>query len=118
LLALATTHALLPPKLLFEIIYESRLLTADEACALHIVNRVAPRDKVVAEAVSLASRIAAKSGTGIMFGRDTFYAMRNAALASANDQARFALSALLSTNDAREAARAKREGRQPKYTGN
>lgn len=117
LLALATTHALLPPKLMFEIIYESRLLTADEACALHLANRTAPKDKVVQEAFVLARRLGGRNATGIMFGRDAFYAMRNAALIAANDHARFALSALLSTNDAREAAKAKREGRKPKYSG-
>jgi methylglutaconyl-CoA hydratase len=117
LLALATTHALLPPKLMFEIIYESRLLTAEEACALYLANRTAPREKVLAETLALARRIGSKSATGILFGRDAFYAMQSAALSSANDHARFALAALLSTNDAREAAKAKREGRKPKYTG-
>jgi enoyl-CoA hydratase/carnithine racemase len=117
LLALATTHALLPPKLMFEIIYESRLLTADEACALHLANRTAPREKVLSEALTLAQRIGSKNATGILFGRDTYYAMQNTTLNSSNDQARFALSALLSTNDAREAAKAKREGRKPKFTG-
>lgn len=117
LLALAATHELLPPKLLFEIIYEGRLLSAKEACAMHLINRSLPGERVVAEAISLAERIGQRSSVAVSIGRDAFYAMRGMTPQNAIEHARVALATMLSTEDGAEAGRAKREGRVPVFTG-
>jgi enoyl-CoA hydratase/carnithine racemase len=117
LLALATTCELMPPKLLFEMIYEGRLLTAEEARNLYLVNRLAPPEQVVAEAVALAQRVGQRSGVAISIGRDAFHAMRGMTPASALEHARFALATMLSTEDGQEAGRAKHGRRAPVFTG-
>ena len=117
LLALASTRELLPPKLLFELIYEARLLSAAEAQALHLVNRIVPRDRVLAEATDVARKIAARSGVAISVGRDAYYAMRGMSPQAALEHARFALATMLSTEDGKEAGRAKRDRRQPAFQG-
>ena len=42
-LALAIVKDALPKKLLFDIVYNARLMRAEEACALHLVNEAVPR---------------------------------------------------------------------------
>ncbi len=117
LLALAATHDLLPPKLLFEIIYEGRLLSATEARAMHLINRSVPAERVADEAISLANRISRRSSVAMSIGRDAFYAMRGMTPETSIDYARAALATMLSTEDGAEAGRAKREGRAPIFTG-
>lgn len=117
LLALAATRELVPPKLLFEIIYEGRVLSAKEACAMHLINRSLPGESVVAEAISLAERIGHRSAVAVSIGRDAFYAMRAMTPENAIAYARVALATMLSTEDGAEAGRAKREGRPPVFTG-
>ncbi|TAK82755.1 MAG: enoyl-CoA hydratase/isomerase family protein [Betaproteobacteria bacterium] len=117
LLALAATRELVPPKFLFEIIYEGRLLNAKEACAMHLVNRSVPAERVVNEAISLAERIGLRSSVAVSIGRDAFYAMRGMTPETAVDYARAALATMLSTEDGAEAGRAKREGRAPVFSG-
>lgn len=116
LLALAATRELVPPKLLFEMIYEARLLTAEEAKSLHLVNRLAPPERVLADAMALAHRVGQRSSVAISIGRDAFHAMRGMTPASALEHARFALATMLSTEDGEEAGRAKQGRRPPVFT--
>ncbi len=46
------------PRKTKEVIFEHRFMTASEACALHFVNRVYPRDKLEEETLAYANRVA------------------------------------------------------------
>lgn len=95
-LALAIVRDALPKKILFEIAYSARLLSAKEALDLHIVNSLVNRTDVVAEAVRMVERASTANPTVLGLGRDLYYAMQGESPAQALDKARFALGAALS----------------------
>jgi enoyl-CoA hydratase/carnithine racemase len=95
-LALAIAREALPKKLLFEIIYQARLLSAQQACALHLANAVMAREAVLPCAIEAVERAASGSPLVLALGRDLYYAMRGHSTAEALDQSRLALVAALS----------------------
>ncbi|MCC7275002.1 MAG: enoyl-CoA hydratase/isomerase family protein [Alphaproteobacteria bacterium] len=98
-LALAVVRDALPRKLLFDIVYNARLMDAEEARSLHLVNAVAPRAVVLDAAVEAAGRACGHDPDVLMLGRDLYYGMRGAGPAEALDQSRFALAAALAARD-------------------
>ena len=108
---------IIPKKRLFEIIYESKEIDAQTACDWHIVNEVVDNDKVLERAIEIGRGIAEKSSVAITIGRQAYYEMVNMSQASAMAYAKATLLNLLWTEDAQEAARAKRDHRAPKFTG-
>jgi enoyl-CoA hydratase/carnithine racemase len=95
-LALAVVADALPKKLFFDIVYQCRLLTAQEARDLHLVNEIVPRENVVARAVEMVERAASGNPDILMLGRDLYHATRGMTPSQALDQARFALGVALS----------------------
>jgi enoyl-CoA hydratase/carnithine racemase len=91
-LALAVVAEALPKKLFFEIVYDSRLMTAEEACSLHVANAIVPRGQVVERALEAVERA---SRGNPMHGRDLYYSTRGMTPAEALDQSRFALASAL-----------------------
>ena len=100
-LALAIVKDALPKKVLFDIVYNARLLSAAEACALHLVNAAVPRASVLDQAVAAAERASGYNADVLMLGRDLYYAMRGAGPMEALDESRFALGAALAATDRR-----------------
>lgn len=98
-LALAVARDALPKKVLFEIIYDGRLLSAAEAKDLNVVNRMVPRERVLPEAIAAVERATRGSPNILMLGRDLYYAMRHQTPEQALDQARFALASALDAAD-------------------
>jgi enoyl-CoA hydratase/carnithine racemase len=98
-LALAIVKDALPKKVLFDIVYNARLMTAAEACALHLLNEAVPRAAVLDRAVAVAERAANHNPDILMLGRDLYYAMRGAGPSEALDQSRIALAAALAAQD-------------------
>jgi enoyl-CoA hydratase/carnithine racemase len=94
-LALAVVADHLPKKLFFEIVYDARLMTANEACSLHIANAALPREKVAARAVEVVERATRGNPDILMLGRDLYYSTRGMTPAESLDQSRFALAAAL-----------------------
>ena len=94
-LALAVVAEALPKKLFFEIVYDSRLMTAEEACSLHIANAIVPRGQVVARALEAVERASRGNPDILMHGRDLYYSTRGMTPAEALDQSRFALASAL-----------------------
>lgn len=76
ILALATVVHSFPSKTLFEMIYDGREYSASEARELGFVNRIAPRARVLQEALAWASQIGAHEGNALAVGRSTYYEMR------------------------------------------
>jgi enoyl-CoA hydratase/carnithine racemase len=100
-LALAIVRDALPKKLLFDLVYNARLMGAAEARQLHLVNELAPRAEVLARAVGAAEKASGYNPDVLMLGRDLYYAMRGAGPAEALDKSRFALGAALAAQDKR-----------------
>jgi enoyl-CoA hydratase/carnithine racemase len=94
-LALAVVADALPKKLLFEIVYDSRLMTAKEACSLHVANAAVPGEQVVARAIEAVERASRGNPDILMLGRDLYYSTRGRKPAEALDQSRFALASAL-----------------------
>jgi enoyl-CoA hydratase/carnithine racemase len=94
-IALAIVREALPKKLLFDIVYNARLMKAEEARALHLVNEVASRDAVLDKAVAAAEKASSYNPEILRLGRDLYYGMRGADPAEALEQARVALAAAL-----------------------
>ena len=99
-LALAVAREAFPKKVLFEIIYNARLIPAEEACRLHLVNAAVPRDQVVSKAVAAVETAARGNPDVLQLGRDLYYSMPGLSPEQALDQARFALGAALAATDA------------------
>jgi enoyl-CoA hydratase/carnithine racemase len=98
-LALAVVRDALPKKLLFDIVYNARLIGAKEACDLHVVNRSVPRARVLQEAIRMAETAGSYHSDIVMLGRDLYYNMRGVGPAEAIDKSRFALLAALAAKD-------------------
>lgn len=98
-LALAIVKDALPKKLLFDIVYNARLMSAEETCALHLVNAVVPRASVLDRAVAVAESACRHNADILMLGRDLYYGMRGDGPGEAFDKSRFALGAALAAQD-------------------
>ena len=101
-LALAIVRNDLPRKVLFDIIYNARLVGAKEACELYLANAALPRAEVLPRAIEAVERANAGNPDILMLGRDLYHSMRGLSPAEALDQARFALGAALGARDERK----------------
>lgn len=104
LLALTIVKDSLPQKVFFDLVYRARLLNASEARALHLVNEVLPRPRVLERAIELAASTRHSNPDIISIGRDLYYDTRCAAPRDANERARFALVAALKALDESQGA--------------
>lgn len=98
-LALAIARDALPKKVLFELIYDARLLRAEEAHALHLANAVVAREAVLPRAIEAVERAADGNPEILALGRDLYYAMRGLSPSEALDQSCVALVAALAARD-------------------
>jgi enoyl-CoA hydratase/carnithine racemase len=98
-LALAIVKDALPKKVLFDIVYRARLMSAAEARDLHLVNEIVPRGTVLERAVEIAGQASAYNPTILRLGRDLYYNMRSLSPAQALEESRFALLAALAAED-------------------
>lgn len=94
-LALAIVKDALPKKLLFDLVYSARLMSAVEAREARILNECAPRGAVLERAVALAERAAAHRAEIVALGRDLYYRMSALPPDDALEEARRALLAAL-----------------------
>jgi enoyl-CoA hydratase/carnithine racemase len=98
-LALAIVKDTLPKKLLFDLVYSARLLSATEARSARIVNECVERNVVLERAVALAAQAAAHRGEIVALGRDLYYRISGLPPSEALDEARRALLAALDVAD-------------------
>ena len=94
-IALAIVKDALPKKLLFDIVYNARLMNAQEARALHLVNEVVARGAVLDKAVEAAEKASGYDPEILKLGRDLYYGMRGAEPDVALAQAQVALAKAL-----------------------
>jgi enoyl-CoA hydratase/carnithine racemase len=98
-LALAAVKDQLPKKLLFDIVYNARLMTPEEVRTHCLINEIAPRSSVLDRAVAIAEKASATNAEILMLGRDLYYGMRSATPAEAFDHSRAALLSALAARD-------------------
>jgi enoyl-CoA hydratase/carnithine racemase len=117
MLALATSVHLLPRKVLFDLIYNARLLTAEEALHYGLLSAVVPAAELDEAVASQARRLAGHSPVAIALGRRAYHAMLDMPRAAAISHGGLALVELLATRDGRAAVKAHAEGREPVWSG-
>ena len=113
MLALATSVHLLPRKVLFDLIYNLRLLSAAEALRYGLISSVVPRKGFDDAVMEQAGRLAKSSRIALASGRRAYEAMLDMPRSEAIRHGALALVQLLATEDGRSAARALALGETP-----
>ena len=98
-IALAIVKDALPKKVLFDLIYSARLMSAAEARSLHVINESVPRGAVLERAVELAEHASGYRPEIVALARDLYYRLRGLQPADAREEARAALLAALTAAD-------------------
>ena len=106
-----------PRKRAMEMLLLGEMLSAEEAAAYGLVNRVVPEGQARDAALAMASQIAAKSPATVAIGKATFYAQLEAPLAGAYKEAARVMVENMMYADAKEGIGAFVEKRDPKWTG-
>jgi enoyl-CoA hydratase/carnithine racemase len=106
-----------PRKRAMEMLLLGEMLSAQDAAAYGLVNRVVPRDRALAEAMIMAETIAAKSSATIAIGKETFYRQLEVPLAQAYSDAAETMARNMMFRDAEEGIGAFIEKRAPRWKG-
>lgn len=111
----------IPARLAHEMILTGRRMDADEALALHLVNRVVAPEALLDSAVDLAETIARSAPLAIAAARDILRATDGMEVAQGYQVMRSgaipSYQAMLQSDDALEGPRAFAEGRPPAWQG-
>ncbi|MFI0968284.1 crotonase/enoyl-CoA hydratase family protein [Streptomyces sp. NPDC021080] len=108
--------AQLPPKVAMELLLTGDTLGAAEAKDLGLVNRVVPQDRVLAEAVALAERIAANAPLAVQASKRIARGISDGSVAAEVDRwshSHTEARAVMRSADAKEGPRAFAEKRAP-----
>ena len=106
-----------PRKRAMEMLLLGEMLPAREAAEYGLVNRVVPRDRVMAEALAMANQIAAKSSLTVAIGKEAFYAQVEMPTADAYTYAADVMVQNMMARDAAEGIGAFIEKRKPEWKG-
>ena len=106
-----------PRRLLLEMMLLGEKLSAEEARARHLVNRVCPPEELDLEVDRLAARLCDKSPSALRLGLRAFAEQDDLGLSEALPALRAKLGECLATDDAREGLMAFMEKRKPVWTG-
>jgi enoyl-CoA hydratase/carnithine racemase len=104
-----------PRKQAMEMLLLGEMANAQEAAQYGLVNRVVPRGAAVAEAMSMAEAIAAKSAATIALGKQTFYRQLEVPLAEAYCNASSVMARNMMLHDAAEGIGAFIDKRRPEW---
>lgn len=106
-----------PPCRAKEIMFTGEQISAAEAVAIGMANKVVPKDRVLAEARTLAAKIAAKSPLVLKLLKRTLINGADMPLSAALPYEQSMIGLVLDTNDAHEGCKAFLEKRLPIFTG-
>ena len=100
-------------KLSLEMLLTGDFIDAERAERIGLVNKVVPPDKLMDEAMNLASKLASKSPIALQMGKKAFYTMSDMEFEKALEYSNEMFAELCTTEDAIEGVRAFREKRAP-----
>jgi len=100
-----------------EVVLNNRILTAQEAQAFGLVNRVVPVEAYLDEAIRLANEIAARAPLAVRLGKEAVNHAFESFLADGVADERRAFYFLFSTHDQKEGMQAFTAKRRPEWTG-
>jgi len=113
-----TITRLVGPGMAAEIAFTGRVVEAEEALRIRLVNRIVPRESLFEEALSLARQIARNSPAGVRMSKRAI--QRNlevSSYAAALELENRGQALLTCTDDMPEALAAFKEKREPRFTG-
>src|SRR5262249_50697231 len=105
----------MPPKKALELMMTGRRVHADEAERIGFVSRIVPVDQLDDAVNELAATLAAKSGSIMKLGRDSFYAVWDQSAEDALGLLHPMLTITTATDDAAEGIAAFAEKRKPQW---
>lgn len=105
------------PKHAMEMLLTGRMITADKAEQIGLVNRVVAAETLEQETLDLAKLIASKSPKTLAIGKKAFYTQNTMTLADAYDYTAQVMADNLDAVDAKEGICAFVEKREPKWRG-
>ncbi len=100
-------------KLCLEMLFTGDFVDAERAETIGLVNKVVPADKLIDEAMSLATKLASKSPIALQRGKKFFYTMSDMEFEKALEYSNEMFVQLCTTEDALEGVQAFREKREP-----
>ncbi|MBC7978072.1 MAG: enoyl-CoA hydratase, partial [Myxococcales bacterium] len=106
----------LQPKAAFEMLVTGEFVSADEAKAKGLVNRVAPPDRLDAEVEALVAAIVAKPRIAIALGKSLFYRQVESGVAAAYDDAGRTMATNMMDGSALEGVQAFIDKRKPDWS--
>jgi enoyl-CoA hydratase len=114
---MALIYRNVPRKKTNELLLLGDRVSAEEALAIGIVNRVVPVDEFEAAVDEWATKLAAKSPVAMKLGKDAMYRQLDMPFEDALDFLRAQLSIAFTTEDIQEGVKAFFEKREPNWTG-
>jgi enoyl-CoA hydratase/carnithine racemase len=100
-----------------ELLFSGRLMKADEAMSMGLVNRIVPEAELETEAMAWAEELAAKSPVALQIAKTAFYQSEDMVYDKQFAYMNEAFARLCSTDDAKEGVKAFFEKREPKWSG-
>ena len=100
-----------------EMVLNNRTLSADEALHYGLINRVAPIESYLDEAIGLAAQIAARAPLAVQFGKEAVEGAFERSLTDGLAAERRAFYTLFATDDQQEGMLAFVEKRKPDWKG-
>jgi enoyl-CoA hydratase len=114
---MALIYRNVPRKKTNELLLLGERVSAEEALAIGIVNRVVPESEFEAAVEEWATKLAAKSPVAMKLGKDAMYRQLDMPFEDALDYLRAQLSLSFTTEDIQEGVKAFFEKRDPNWTG-
>ena len=100
-----------------ELIFTGEMISAEEARAIGLINRVVPHAELQSETQKLARHLLTRAPVALGLVKRVLWSCVNADLATGRTLESLAQSILIKTDDHKEGIRAFREKRPPKFTG-